>query len=260
MTQLDIKLLSSIGSTLGPDNPEKGLSWRSAGRTHIGHVRALNEDDLFESIEQQLWCVADGMGGLSRGDYASKAIIKAIKGFSRHPTLRANIEDLEHKLLAVNDTCRSAFRAKRLGSTVAILFAFNNMCFCLWAGDSRIYRLRGGELTQLTEDHTLQQEKLSLTSASGETTNTDASARSAHVLTRAVGVHKTLRLDMTHHNIEAGDRFMLCSDGLYNALPANTIRALLGHGEINASLDELFTAALEHGGQDNITAVVAEAL
>lgn len=258
MAQLDIKRLSSIGSTLGPDNPDKALSWRSAGHTHIGHVRALNEDALFESVDQRVWCVADGMGGLSRGDYASKAIIDAISGFSRHPTLSANIEDLELRLLAVNETCRGAFRGKRLGSTVAMLFVFNDTCFCLWAGDSRIYRLRGGELTQLTEDHTLLQEKLAQRRSSAETADADAIARSAHVLTRAVGVHKTLRLDLTHHGVEAGDRFLLCSDGLYNALAASEIRTLLGHGELSASLGDLFAAALEHGGQDNITAIVAE--
>lgn len=259
MTQINPHQLARIDAVLGRDNPATPLSWRSAGQTHIGHVRPLNEDAFFESVAQQLWCVADGMGGLSRGDFASKAIIKAIQDFSRQPKLSANIEDLQQRLLAVNDTCRKAFRHKRLGSTVASLFAFNDACFCLWAGDSRIYRLRNNELSQLTEDHTVLQEKLAQQGTSNNITADQANHHSAHVLTRAVGVHKTLRLSLTQHTVRSGDRFLLCSDGLYNSIARDDIRALLGRADLNQALSELFDAALQGGGQDNITAITAEA-
>ena len=260
MPDIDLQLLAQIERSFGSDELAQTSHWRSNGKSHIGHVRPVNEDAFLEATEQKLWCVADGMGGLSRGDYASKAVIKALAKFVLRPSLTESVEDLEAKLLQVNETCRTAFRNKKLGTTVAALLAYGDYCFYLWAGDSRIYRLRDNELVQVTDDHTVAQENRNRQAGASQNDHEEEAGRpSAHVLTRAIGVHKTLRIELQFEPLEAGDRFLLCSDGLYNALPFSDIRSFLGRGSTEDALDCLVHAALEQGGQDNITAIVVDA-
>jgi serine/threonine protein phosphatase PrpC len=104
-------------------------------------------------------------------------------------------------------------------------------------------------------DHTLVQEKL----ASGELKPAQAARHpSADVLTRAVGVHQTLHLELDYDKVETGDRYLLCSDGLYNDLRSSDIEQLLGHGNTSEALDKLIERAMSQSGRDNITAVIAE--
>jgi len=126
----------------------------------------------------------------------------------------------------------------------------------MWAGDSRVYRLRDGQLTQMTKDHTVAQDKY----ARGElTARQAASHRTAHILTRAVGVHQTLHLELDYRPVQPADRYLVCSDGLYNELTRAELRQLLGSGSIEEALDALVDGALDNGGGDNITAIVVEA-
>ncbi len=231
-------------------------SWHSAARSHAGKVRSANEDAFFNSSELGLWAVADGMGGLARGDYASGVVAEAFVHFVPSKTLAGCIRDLEMRLREAHGYCRNSFPGEQVGSTVAALFSYGQYSFLLWAGDSRIYRLRAGEFKQLTEDHTVAQQKLSR----GELSAAQAALHpSAHVLTRAVGVHQTLHLDLDYEIVQSGDRFLICSDGLFKDLNADDIQRLLAKGGVDEAVDALVDSALDRGGRDNITAIVIDA-
>ncbi len=232
------------------------IAWNSASRTDVGRVRHINEDAFLDSQEQRLWVVADGMGGHSRGDYASSAVVAQLRAFPRQNSVLANLQDMEERLQVAHEKCRTAFRKHRPGTTVAAMHAHGNHCFLLWAGDSRIYRLRDRELEQLTQDHSRAQEKF----ARGELTEQEmASHHSAHVLTRSVGAHRNLQLDMGYSPVQAGDRYLLCTDGLYNPVESGEICAALGRGSPIDACESLVDLALERGGRDNITVVVVDA-
>lgn len=227
----------------------------SCGDTHKGYVRIFNEDAYLELSKERLWGVADGMGGHKRGDYASQAVIKALQSFRNKGSFINIVEDLQHRLVEANEACQKAFRARRVGSTVALLFEHDGYCFFLWAGDSRIYRLRGGELTSMTHDHSIAQEKLE----KGELNQDEATDHpSAHILTRAVGVHRNLRLELHCCPVERGDRYLLCSDGLYGGVDKANIQLKLGINKREDALKSLIEAALDSGGRDNITAVIID--
>ena len=233
------------------------LTWHSAAKSHVGRKRRVNEDAFISSSERGLWAVADGMGGRARGDYASGVVVEALVHFEPQPSLVASIMNLEARLAEAHNNCRNAFKGERVGSTVVAMYVSLGYCFCLWAGDSRVYRLRAGELSQLTLDHSLAQEKF----ARGEISQVQAAMHpGASVLTRAVGVHQSLHLDLIVDAAEPGDRYLLCSDGLYNEVSRSDILQRLSLGSVGEAADSLIERALDNGGRDNVTVVVADVL
>ena len=238
------------------------ITWRSAAHSDAGRVREVNEDAFYSDSEQGLWAVADGMGGLARGDYASGVVVDAFFHFMKASSIAGCVRDIETRLREAHANCRNSFKGKgkekseRVGSTVAALYCYGGYGFLLWAGDSRVYRLRNNELELLTTDHTVAQDKI----ASGAMTPEKAARHpSAHVLTRAVGVHQTLHLDLDFDPIQVGDRFLICTDGLYNELSDDELRSLLTEGEVQEAVKALVNKALDQGGRDNITAIVVDA-
>ncbi len=251
------QIADSFEANLGSANGAAGaIEWHSAGHSDVGRVRPVNEDAFLDSPEQRLWVVADGMGGHSRGDFASSAVVKQLGTFPPQGSVLANLQDLEARLQLANEQCRTAFRKHRPGTTVAAMLAHGNYCFFLWAGDSRIYRLREQNLEQLTEDHTVAQQK----HANGELTEEEKHHHpSAHVLTRAVGTRETVELDLRYTPVQPGDRYLLCTDGLYNPVQFPDIHSLLGEGTPADACAALIDLALERGGRDNITVIVVDA-
>ncbi len=248
--------LAQLEAGFSTDENTPDVSWHSIGRSHPGRVRELNEDAFLNYTEHKLWAVADGMGGLSRGDYASKVVVEALVHFIKQKDLPSTIVDLESRLRGAHEVCRNSFRGERVGATVAALYCYGPYCFFLWAGDSRIYRMRGDELKQMTSDHTVAQEKC----ARGELSPMQALLHpSAHVLTRAVGVHQTLHLDLLYDTFQPGDRYLVCSDGLYNDLAEGDLQQYLSLGSIEEALDGLTDRALDRGGRDNLSAIILEA-
>ena len=134
------------------------LSWTSCAATDVGHMRRANEDSFLDARENGLWVVADGMGGHSRGDLASQTIIRHLADFMPGDSAEDSIDDLKNRLHAANSACRDKARGDVVGSTVAILLSQGGVCYFIWAGDSRIYRLRDDNMDQITEDHSLVQE------------------------------------------------------------------------------------------------------
>lgn len=232
------------------------LQWRSSSASKLGFVRSVNEDALLDAREQNLWVVADGMGGHSFGDEASKAIIDHLAGFRRRDDLQANINELKERLAMAHEQCRSYGKGQLMGSTVATFFVHDPYCVFLWAGDSRIYRYRDNTLLQMTEDHSLVQGLVSI----GELQKEDMDKHpSSHIITRAVGVHTDLDLELRHDEIQTGDRYLICSDGLYKDVTENEIHERMGSATIEECLDNLVNLALDRGGTDNTTAIIVQA-
>ena len=147
------------------------------------------------------------------------------------------------------------YQKKTVGSTVAALLVYQSLAVFLWVGDSRIYRLRNGILTLITEDHNLAQEQF----RRGEISQDEAQRLpSANILTRAIGIHQNLRLEIHCAAIESGDRYLICSDGLYREFLLNEIRDILGIDEAEDVLEKMTNEALARGGKDNITGVLVQ--
>jgi protein phosphatase len=139
------------------------------------------------------------------------------------------------------------------GSTIVALLVFEDNFAVIWAGDSRIYRLRDGRLEQLTRDHSYVQELVER----GQLAPDQARAHPlANRITRAIGADPQLHLDVIDGRLEPGDQFLLCSDGLTGVVEDSAIAALLAEPEPEVAVDGLIDAALAAGGHDNVSAVV----
>ncbi|MCC8392734.1 protein phosphatase 2C domain-containing protein [Paraburkholderia sp. MMS20-SJTR3] len=233
--------------------------WTSCARSDTGHVREINEDACLDQPEAGRWAVADGMGGHAVGDVASRAVIDALSQLGTPRSIRALVADARTRLQRANRQLRDEAarrQVQRIGSTVVVLLACDRFCGYLWAGDSRIYLYRAGQLRQLTRDHSQVEELRSL----GVITEEEARHHPAqHMITRAVGATDVLELDDNAIEVADGDVFLLCSDGLSNELSDDEIAGVLTSPQRENACGELVELALARGGRDNITAVVVEA-
>jgi len=231
----------------------------ASARSHVGCVRKLNEDAWLDRSDVGLWAVADGMGGHAAGDVASREVIRHLAGVSDFSSAFAVRRNVRNALFAANAGLqRVALRdmLDTVGSTAVVLMAHGGHYACTWAGDSRAYLLRAGELTRITTDHSLAQQMISAGAVSETEVRT---LPNANVITRAVGARATLELDGVYGRIQAGDRFLLCSDGLFNVLMDADLRRILQSDCSVSSADQLIAAALAGGASDNITCMVIDA-
>jgi serine/threonine protein phosphatase PrpC len=237
---------------------ELPFEWRSCGLTTVGTVRKHNEDSYLASPERRLWVVADGMGGHMRGDVASQAVIEAYEDFEPMRTVSQTINDLENRALIVNSKLREDLEnnpSNLMGSTVAMMYAKNDVAYFLWAGDSRIYTYRNHVLKQISHDHSFIQESVDRNIMTAE----EASAHpSSNIITRAVGVHNELYLDLDYIQVKPGDKFLLCSDGLFKDVVLEEIAQQLDKIPFKAA-EGLIDMALAKGANDNVTVIVVEA-
>lgn len=235
-----------------PGNP---LTWHSAAISHVGKVRKLNEDACIERSDIGLWAVADGMGGHSSGDLASQLIVNALAKLKPVAPLSALVDFVEHALVAVNNRLFELSQAQRqtIGSTVVTLLIAERHCVFLWAGDSRLYRLRDGVLRQLTTDHS----QVELYIEKGLLSREAALEHPAgNLVTRAVGAAQDLFLDIDGGDVRAGDRFLLCSDGLDKHVKAGEVERILQAGDARTAAQTLVDTTLARGAADNITVCV----
>lgn len=233
-----------------------GIRWRSAGATHVGTVRKVNEDSLLDQPDLGLWVVADGMGGHDAGDVASRAVVQSFHDLEPPTDRDASLEEVLYRLQDVNGALQD-YAAKNsmqmVGSTVVVLFGFGREFTCLWAGDSRIYQLRDGQLKQLTRDHSQVEEMVNL----GLLDRSEAEDHPiSNVITRAVGAAESLAVDMVSHTTRPGDRYLLCSDGLNKVMPDAEIAEILRDTPCAEAPQALLHRALDNGTRDNVTAVV----
>ena len=234
------------------------FTWRSASATSQGNVRDHNEDAVLELPAAGLWAVADGMGGHNAGDVASRMIVEALCGVTRRDRPSELLDDVEDRLCAVNERLyRGSLAAEggMCGSTVAVLLAFGGYTLSIWAGDSRIYRSRAGELSCITRDHSEVQAMM-------DEGVLDAAAAGRHnaqnVITRAVGGGQDLYLDIELRELEHRDRYLLCSDGLYKELTEERLAAHLAANDPEGACRVLLKEALSGTCSDNVSAVVVQ--
>jgi protein phosphatase len=230
----------------------------------VGRLRAANEDTCLEAPEEGLWAVADGMGGHGFGDVASAWVVELLARFSppAGPHLEDSVEQLQGLLVEANTGLRDeALRRDRrvIGSTVVVLLIPSDKsegeAAVLWAGDSRAYRYRSGAVTCLTRDHTYVEEMVSL----GVLTPEQAIGHpQGHIVTRAVGAGDVLEVDWVRVDVQPGDRFLLCSDGLTGELNDDEIAAAMQQPDCTVVARVLVQGALDHGGRDNISVVVVD--
>jgi type VI secretion system protein ImpM len=254
-TMLGVPPLPSLAETmLGmPPLPPAAAApaaahWHSAAISNLGRVRDENQDAFVERSDDGLWLVADGMGGHQGGKLASQLVAERVQRVVVTGDVTAVARDLTAAIMEANAELRSRGEAQPGfdgGSTVVALCVHGGQGIALWAGDSRLYRLRGGELAQLTRDHSVAEEA-----------GAAASDDDGHMLTRAVGGADLLALDELRLDILPDDRLLLCSDGLYGDLTPQEIAARLATPDCTAATQELLALALERGGADNATAVV----
>lgn len=233
------------------------IDWRSGARTDVGAVREINEDALVTRPEIGLWAVADGMGGHEVGDVASRMIIDALARVEHVEHLSGFVDAVEQALMDVNndilDYADVMLDKATMGSTLVALVIRGRVGVCLWAGDSRLYRLRNHQLSQLSRDHSHVQELIEMGALEPEEA---ARHPNANIITRAVGVEEEGFIDINVFNTQIGDTFLLCSDGLHNAVGEQDIVRILGGRDVPQVAEELIEAALANGAPDNVSVVV----
>lgn len=234
--------------------------YRYTAKTHVGLKRKVNEDAVLALPEHDIWLVADGMGGHAAGDYASRLIADAAATIPQGLDPAARMRALRDAIQTAHKAIRAEAASRgggTIGSTVAALIMANQHFVGLWAGDSRIYRLRDGRIEMLTEDHSAVAEYV----LAGKMTWDEADQHpQSNAITRAVGVGEDLEIDKVRGDTEPGDRFLVCSDGLTKYATFAILEDVLGGTPLETVGDRLIQIALDGGGADNITAVVVDVM
>jgi serine/threonine protein phosphatase PrpC len=243
------------------------------GFTDIGLKRKKNEDayvihdvvagDASENKKRRLFAVADGIGGHSCGDQASAMACRELKrlldeSFSG-PDAQSYVKQLEDRVHGIDRSIRNAAskdpQCEHMGTTLSVMLMVENFGVTAHVGDSRIYRLRNGRLSQLSSDHTFVQEMID----EGEI---PADAAATHplrnMLTRTVGTQMPLeQVETRVLDLAFGDRFLISSDGLHKMVPADEIAGTIKNvGNPKQAAEQLLQLALANGGKDNITGII----
>lgn len=239
------------------------MELRAAAVTDAGRIRSVNQD-RFLIVADRIYVVADGMGGHRGGEVAAQMTVEAL-GTNTDSIQSTNdlVTRLEQTNQAVLDRSNVDPELRGMGTTVTAVALFNPsaknpVVSVINVGDSRTYRMRAGELEQLTEDHSVVAELMRTGRLSPEEAR---GHRQRSVLTRAVGVEPTLDADTLEVLVNRGDRFLLCSDGLYTEVPDLRMAAVLRQlGNPTEAAKELVRLALQNGGRDNVTVLIIDVL
>ena len=230
----------------------------SHGVTDTGRVRTKNEDSILVHDDENVWIVADGMGGHHAGDFASQTITNNLSLFKQHSSLDDSILLLEENILNSNSIIRKKSyklgRNATIGSTVVCVYIWKNYLFTFWAGDSRLYRFRDASLERLTEDHSYVEELVRM----GKIEARDAEEHpAANVVLKAVGIDDNLCMDFEYFEMQEGDIYIICSDGLYKDLEEEKLTPIIeSHiDDMTALSESLLASALEAGGTDNTSII-----
>ncbi len=249
--------------------------FHSAARTDVGMKREHNEDSFLVNEDLGLYVVCDGMGGHAGGETASRLAVQTIEKELISARLRvddpfsARAELAESPLAgalreAVEGACAAVFHTSRanpelagMGTTCISLLLNADQALVGHVGDSRAYLVRDGQVWQLSEDHSLVNEQV----RAGLLTDEEARhSRLKNIITRSVGFEEDVLVDVIGVETRAGDKFLLCSDGLSNVIEAEEIRDALTHTDIDKVPEVLIDLANSRGGEDNITVVAVHRL
>ena len=234
--------------------PGGGFRIESYARTHEGCVRTHNEDSYVARDDGGLWAVADGMGGHEGGEWASGRIVRELGRIDLALGYEDVCEEAAQAVTAANKQilAEGKERGKSMGSTLVMLVIEGSRYAVLWAGDSRAYLMRGGRLEPLSRDHTQVQEMVTRGLMTAEQAHGHPMG---HVLSRAVGVQKEVEIDRVEGEIQPGDIFLLCSDGLHGVVGEEAIGDRFARAAPDQALDALIDLTLEKGAPDNVTGI-----
>jgi serine/threonine protein phosphatase PrpC len=234
------------------------FAFRMGCVTNVGLARELNEDNVLVRPDVGLWAVADGMGGYGGGDVASAAVISALKTLAPSATGAQLLAEFETRIVQVNADLRVMARARAgaiLGTTLVALMVHGNHFACVWCGDSRCYLLRDGKLSQVSRDHSEVQELIDRGLLRADEAK---DWPRLNVVTRALGATDEAELEIVDGPAYAGDRFVLCSDGLTTHVADDEIAALLAVVEPQTAVDGLLRLTLERGASDNVSIILVD--
>lgn len=246
------------------------------GLTDVGLVREGNEDALLIFEDEGLYAVADGMGGHNCGEVASAFTIEALSSFYKSPELRERIRLAHRKMdkahrevshhalrlrkavesanLSVHSLAKQHESLKDMGTTVVATVLLGKRMYVSNVGDSRLYRMRGSKLQQLTEDHSLVNEYLKMNMLKPEDVE---SFPYKNVIVRAIGLHERVTVDLSYAMVDVGDQVLLCTDGLTDLVKDPELADVLEEAaSAREACEKLVELAKARGGHDNITAVV----
>lgn len=238
-------------------------------KTDPGRARENNEDSVAFDAATQLAVLADGMGGYNAGEVASGMATAFIKSemarWLSEAGKQANTREIRRALeICVDNANRSVFNAaisnaqySGMGTTLVVAVFQDAKVLLGHIGDSRCYRFRNGELTQVTKDHSLLQEQID---AGLLTLEQAATSSHKNLVTRALGVEDAVLLELNELAVEAGDLYLMCSDGLSDmANDAEIASVLESQTPVAQKADQLISLANEHGGRDNISVLLIQA-
>jgi serine/threonine protein phosphatase PrpC len=246
-----------------------------SGQTHVGMKRNHNEDNLLLLPEERLFVVADGMGGHSSGEIASKIAVDEVAEFFRMTSQDGEItwpykmdkqKNYDENRLATSvklanmrifEKATAETKYKGMGTTIVTLhFAKENEVVVGHVGDSRVYFFREGTLRQITEDHSLLNDYLKAKKLTPEEIE---AFPHKNVIVRALGMKDTVIVDINKVEAKDGDIYLLCSDGLSGMVPDKQIEQILqGQPDLDKACAQLIDAANANGGNDNVTCILAQ--
>lgn len=247
-----------------------------AGTTHVGMKRNHNEDNYLVAPEENLFCVADGMGGHSSGEIASKIAVEELGEFFRMtsrdgdatwPFKMDKSRNYDENRLATGiklanksifEKANNEAKYKGMGTTIVSVHFVNNTAYVGHVGDSRVYFFRNGVLTQVTEDHSLLNDYLKAKKLTPEEIE---HFPHKNVIVRALGMKETVQVDVSRIDSQSGDIFLLCSDGLSGMVSDAQIQEILARTtDLEKACTQLIDMANAAGGTDNVTCVLARYL
>jgi len=246
------------------------MNYTFCALTNPGRRRDKNEDSVAYDAATQLGVLADGMGGYNAGEVASRMATTLVKTELAHWLSeaggRASIHDIRRAIeICVDNANQSIYRASHanpdysgMGTTLVLSVFHRDQLLLGHIGDSRCYRLRGNKFHQITKDHSLLQEQID----AGLITPMQAAASPLkNLVTRAMGVDDEVRLEINLHRVEAGDIYLMCTDGLSDMMDDAEIAIVLQNGSgLTGMADELVSQANRNGGRDNITVLLTQAI
>jgi PPM family protein phosphatase len=246
---------------------------RFSGSTNIGRKRQANEDSIHVPVDQRLAIVADGMGGHASGEVASRLAVDTMVEHFQHTAeqqtltwpfkvdrdLRADVNRMVVGIKLANveiwERAQKESRYKGMGTTVVSLYFLDDTAIIAHVGDSRCYRLRGGELAQLTEDHSLINDYIKMKRMTAEEAE---NWPHKNVVVRALGMKEAVQVDILTEAPRVGDCYVLCSDGLSGMISDDTIAHVVGsERDLDRAVERLIDLANDNGGIDNISVVLA---
>lgn len=243
-----------------------------AGQTDVGRKRAHNEDSFAIFAEHGLYLVADGMGGHASGEVASQLAVDTMRDFflktaddpeKTWPYKMDRSKGYEENRLVtavmlsnlrIFQSAKDNPKQRGMGTTIAVVFAVEDGVYIAHVGDSRVYRIREGKITQLTEDHSLLNDYKKMKKL---TEDEIKAFPHKNVIVRALGMKESVKVDTRFEAPEEGDILLACSDGLAGPLSDEEIlRVVEAASDLDSAVEALIQAANDAGGPDNITAIL----